>query len=491
MPYASNLPIKARPRGLGELAEAASGFGTWVVDMHWGLSPANIQGQNRPYGAPVVQTHYPRSQDPRLLNLHMGPVVAAGSWPKLKPIGSWPGVFRTPVERPGVRQTSMPPIGMEGYGHVPMGVAHAPWDMIPAGEPNPHQYEQMPSLLKGYAGYGAEDVAGGLNFTAADVEFIKNNEGAIRNAFFSFAQSYVAAANTMARFDDTYADLVAVEPNPATRRELAERMVFGTAGSGPTRKFLEAMEGAREQLAGSVTAGDISSWPKNVQDSWRVFMGSSAGSTGMSGFGDGGTTAATAGLAALLVKAGVGASVAGPLAALVVVVVVVGVLVAAVAITYGLIWSAFFSGAAEVNARATADNAASAARTRDAKWQMLSDLKNRSETAQTPLERERAFQQYMALLGATQKTEKKEEGRKAAETVAGGGGIKTWHMIAVATGLAVVLTYLKYRMPGGGGGRGGGGGAASVQTLRSATQHQAPQRAGWASRAKQKLTGRQ
>ena len=147
----ANLPLESRPRGLGELAEQASGFGTWVVDMRWGLSPKLIGGQNRPYGPAVVQTYYPRSQAPRLTALQTGGVIAAGTWPDLLPATTSP-VFRTPVTRPGVQQMSLPPgagvtngtalaaagmQGLAGYGYVPLGVAQPPTEMyeqIKAGQ---------------------------------------------------------------------------------------------------------------------------------------------------------------------------------------------------------------------------------------------------------------------------------------------------------------------------------------------------------------------
>ena len=137
MPFATNLPRRDRPRGLGDVAEAASGLGTWIVDDFWGLSPAIISGQPQPYGQTSVQTLLPRTPMPRLQNLHMGPVIPGGTWPTLRRMNNQP-VFRTPVERPGAIQMSLPPGAgpgpasevvphdLAGLGYIPMGVAHRP-----------------------------------------------------------------------------------------------------------------------------------------------------------------------------------------------------------------------------------------------------------------------------------------------------------------------------------------------------------------------------
>ncbi len=136
MPYATNLPLRNRPRGLGDVAERAGGLGSWVVDQHWGLSPEVIQGQNRPYGQAIVQTYLPRTQHPRLLQVQDRPVVAAGTWPTLKSTATIP-VFRTPVDLPGIDPTSVPP-GLSGggafgngiFGWVPQGVAKPPYNLL-------------------------------------------------------------------------------------------------------------------------------------------------------------------------------------------------------------------------------------------------------------------------------------------------------------------------------------------------------------------------
>lgn len=136
MAYATNLPLRNRPRGLGDVAERASGLGAWVIDNHWGLSPAIITGQNRPYNQSVVQTYLPRTQHPRLLAVQDRPVVAAGTWPSLKPSATIP-VFRTPVDAPGIDPTSVPP-GLSGggafgngiFGWVPQGVARPPYALL-------------------------------------------------------------------------------------------------------------------------------------------------------------------------------------------------------------------------------------------------------------------------------------------------------------------------------------------------------------------------
>lgn len=177
MPYATNLPRRDRPRGLGEAADrAGSGFGTWIVDNFWGLSPKNIGGQPRPYGQTVVQTLLPRSLQPRLMNLHMGPVIPGGTWPLLRRMNNQP-VFRTPVERAGAVQMSLPPGAGAGppteavphnlagtgggFGWIPMGVAHRPAYLLEqpgiqgygAGAPNGGSMD--PALLKRAPNLGA------------------------------------------------------------------------------------------------------------------------------------------------------------------------------------------------------------------------------------------------------------------------------------------------------------------------------------------------
>lgn len=131
--YLNMIPRVPRPRGLGGLGHHFAGLGTWVVDKPWGLSPAIIPGQPRPY-QDMVRTQLPRSQHPRLLNLHMGPVLAAGTYPQLIPANT--PVFRTPVRAPGVEVVSdqLPRTpALNGFGWVPMGVAHPPFRLAMNG----------------------------------------------------------------------------------------------------------------------------------------------------------------------------------------------------------------------------------------------------------------------------------------------------------------------------------------------------------------------
>lgn len=174
MAYATSLPRRNRPRGLGDVAERASGLGAWVIDNHWGLSPAVITGQNRPYGQSVVQTYLPRTPHPRLLAVQDRPVVAGGTWPTLKASATIP-VFQTPVELPGIDPTSVPP-GLGGggtfgngvFGWVPQGVARPPYRLLErkyggagnrgvVGDP---RLEQLQAAA-GFGDYLTQPVAGG------------------------------------------------------------------------------------------------------------------------------------------------------------------------------------------------------------------------------------------------------------------------------------------------------------------------------------------
>jgi hypothetical protein len=129
------IPRVPRPRGLGGIAKAAAGLGTWVVDKPWGLSPAIIPGQPQPYQN-AIRTILPRAQRPRLLNLHQGPVVPTGTWPVVHPTNA--PVFRTPLIAPGERAVSEQlPYAGYGSGWVPLGVAHPPYFLAEKGPMNP------------------------------------------------------------------------------------------------------------------------------------------------------------------------------------------------------------------------------------------------------------------------------------------------------------------------------------------------------------------
>ena len=144
MPYFRNLPRRPRPRGLGDIARSAAGYGAWVVDQPWGLSPSIIPGQPPAYSQDVVQTMYPRAAISRLTALQTGPVVPGGTWARLLPSGT--PVFRTPVVEAGKRVEDMPGhwgpnaaassgAGMSGpgLGWIPMGVAKPPTYMLQNG----------------------------------------------------------------------------------------------------------------------------------------------------------------------------------------------------------------------------------------------------------------------------------------------------------------------------------------------------------------------
>jgi hypothetical protein len=315
MAYATNLPDKGQPRGLGELGHQAAGFGTWVVDMHWGLSPKNITGQNRPYGPGVIQTFYPRSQDPRLLNLSMGPVVPGGSWPTLQPTSISP-VFRTPLARSGQKQESIPPLGLQGYGYLPLGIAQPPVALLERGEPRTIPYEQMPPMLQGYGQAGGEGVTVGaeggtqIPITKQDIEFVMNNPQEARKIFFSMSQALVAARNIEERYQLALSSLYAVGDENAEEEALTS--VYGGEDSRRSNlRVVAGLETMRSMFSATFTPEEISTWPSDVQRSYNAFMRHSPGFAGYSGFGQAGE-----GIAALLVgTGGLVAMVAGAKAA--------------------------------------------------------------------------------------------------------------------------------------------------------------------------------
>jgi hypothetical protein len=103
----------------------------------WGLSPAIVPGQGRPYGPDIVQTVYPRAQNPRYLNMDYGVVGRAQwKWPGYPP-ASGPGaaVFRMPLTAPGIREDDGPETyeraeGFKGMGYIPVGRAQPPWQEV-------------------------------------------------------------------------------------------------------------------------------------------------------------------------------------------------------------------------------------------------------------------------------------------------------------------------------------------------------------------------
>lgn len=142
------IPRVPRPRGLGGLAQAASGLGTWVVDKPWGLSPAIIPGQPQPYQN-AIRTILPRAQRPRLLNLHQGPVVPTGTWPVVRPTNA--PVFRTPLVAAGERAVDEQlPFAGYGSGWVPLGVAQPPYFLVGTKD-----------MKQGWSGFGQENAEGG------------------------------------------------------------------------------------------------------------------------------------------------------------------------------------------------------------------------------------------------------------------------------------------------------------------------------------------
>jgi hypothetical protein len=303
MPYATNLPRRDRPRGLGEAADrAGSGFGTWIVDNFWGLSPKNISGQPRPYGQTVVQTLLPRSLQPRLMNLHMGPVIPGGTWPLLRRMNNQP-VFRTPVERPGAVQMSLPPgagagppteavpHNMAGFGWVPMGVAHRPSYLL-----------EQPGL-QGFGGFG--QVGGELTIEAmgaivkldpSEVEWTEKNAATLRNIFLNFARTYLARMHQLELFDQMLEDLSTSILNVSDRIREAELIVFGdplypkdqqraAARRSAAYAELQQLNQLRMSLVTTVSPPDTSSWPSDVRSAYLTLVNREAPGAAATAFG--------------------------------------------------------------------------------------------------------------------------------------------------------------------------------------------------------------
>jgi len=284
MPYAQNLPHTPFPRGLGELAHRAGGFGTWVVDMHWGLSPPFITGQGRPYGPPVVQTFYPRSQAPRLQNLQTGPVVAAGTWPDLLQADASP-VFRTPVTRTGEQQLSLPPgagvaglaggySGLHGYGHIPLGVARPPTEM----------YERASFGSRGTAGFGEEPAPGtlpdnltilGTNYaiTPEDWQQLIANRSGLLRTLHALYTIYAARVEQVDTYNVILATFGALYPDYYQRKAYAQQIAFGTPdGQARALAELDGLLKVREDLRSRTTPEQIAAMPTDVRRMYEQFV---------------------------------------------------------------------------------------------------------------------------------------------------------------------------------------------------------------------------
>lgn len=309
MPYATNLPRRNRPRGLGEAAaRAASGFGTWIVDNFWGLSPKNISGQPRPYGQTVVQTLLPRTNLPRLLDLHMGPVVPGGTWPELRRMNNQP-VFRTPVERPGALQVSLPPGAgpgprseevqhrLAGFGYIPMGVATRPAYLL-----------EQPGL-QGFGAFGQTDTttveAMGV-FAEMTPEDAAKSAGALRNIFLHFVQIYMARTHQAELFSETLDALAVSIPNVNDRIRRAELIVYGDplypndqqrASARRNAAYTELNELDRMRLAviQHVPLSATTQWPADLRTAYQALVERDAPSITALSFGQEEAVAAAAG----------------------------------------------------------------------------------------------------------------------------------------------------------------------------------------------------
>lgn len=314
MPYSTNLPRRDRPRGLGDIAEAASGLGAWVVDNFWGLSPKNIGGQPRPYGQTVVQTFLPRALQPRLMNLHMGPVIPGGTWPLLRRMNNQP-VFRTPVERPGAVNVSLPPgagpapltetvaqpqriNGYNGFGWIPMGVATRP------------AYLLEPPGMQGYGAYGQDSNVGGeltINalgavgkMTQAELEA---SAGTLRSIFIAYAQTYMSRVHQMELFDEVLEDLAVTVPAATDRVRKAELIVFGdplypqdqtraSARRAAAYTELQQLNKLRLELAAATPASATDNWPTDLRNAYLALINRQAPSPVTASFGQVGAIAA-------------------------------------------------------------------------------------------------------------------------------------------------------------------------------------------------------
>jgi hypothetical protein len=484
MAYATNLPDKGSPRGLGELGHQAAGFGTWVVDMHWGLSPKHITGQNRPYGPGVIQTFYPRSQDPRLLNLSMGPVIPGGSWPDMQPTSITP-VFRTPVARSGQKQQSIPPLGLSGMGYLPMGIAHPPTDLLERGEPRDIPYEQMPPMLQGYG--AADDTVAEIGVaehripvTEGDLKTIQDNPAQVRKMFFSILQAAAAARATENRYQDLVATLRAANDGDAHGHAL--QVVYGNAAArNQNLVFANTMDNLRVMFAATFPPEQVAQWPAEVQRAYNAFMqtpgsfsgfgaGEAAigvGAGGLALFAVGAGTAAytgtgmAAGLSGLI-GGGVGA---GPIGWMIAALVVLSVVFLAI----GIVANVLFSGPTEEAAAAIqSQKLAQNTQSRDAKhmymMQQLADAQKRRDASPVGSPARQAAEEDVAFWRAGGTRSAAAE-RVSGENVDAAGGVPTW---AVQTlfilGTAAYAAWLWFF---GGPKTSGSGSAAADPTVRN------------------------
>lgn len=446
MPYAQNLlPRDPFPRGLGELAERAGGFGTWVVDMHWGLSPPFITGQNRPYGTPVVQTFYPRSQAPRLQNLQTGPVVAAGTWPDLLQADASP-VFRTPVRRVGEQQLSLPPgagvAGLAGgysgtgYGHIPLGVAHPPTEL----------YERS-LFSRGTAGFGEEPTDGtlpdnltvlGMNYQVSpeDWQGILANQAGLRRTLYSLYTIYAARLEQIEAYNFVLETFGPLYPDFYQRKAYAQRVAFGTPeGQALAMEQFGGLLKVREDLRGRVTADEVAAMPADIRGMYEQFVLEGAPALPV-GYGVDPITAGVALLASLPTMV---AWVVGGLA-------VIGALVGGVALyrwaTGGL--------AEDRRAEAERDRAKTDRAVGEAHARAIDALTVAVRTAKTEGERVAAMNALANLTAARENMERK----KAAVRSAGGGG--TVALVVMGAALLAGL-FMALRWSGRGKGSGSGG----------------------------------
>lgn len=365
--YVNFMRRVPRPRGLGGIARVAAGLGTWIVDRPWGLSPAIIPGQPRPY-QDMVRTMLPRSQHPRLLNVSYR-VLAAGSWPRLLPANS--PVFRTPVMAPGAQAVNeaLPgdPIsrGVAGYGWVPMGVAHPPFFLA--------------ETAAGMSGYGSNGSGTKANLSDADRQWVADNPRrvtkAIRDSALTYAKLraqqnlYHTLFDTFAKQAATYrANVVSTKGSPEQR---ATQAVYGSAEAKfDAANRLQRWAGAAAEIKMTAEAGGIPlTGPVGVLATQpgpnKLRQGVEPESFGTHGYGVEPVTLTVLGVIAIIALTAV----------------IVG----------GATWSIarYFDEAATISAQTNADWMASTRAVRTAQSEVLADLSRQLSNATDPADIER------------------------------------------------------------------------------------------------------
>jgi hypothetical protein len=295
MPYATNQPRVARPRGLGEVAERAGDeSGAWVIDRPWGLRPAYTEGHGSPYGPDVVKTRFPRSDLPRLLNVS-NMVVPRPTWPTLRPANS--PVFRTPVARPGARVNSIPgrwigptsiqhrgnyPIErqLSGFGRIPMGVARPPFELLRGAEP-------------GFGQEGAESitVAGvTISLSDEDLAWIEQNQAKLKQTFLDLAETYVLRRRQLDLWREVVDNAVVFGGHENAVTYADTKYFGGTAARQQAESELSLLERTRIEVQNSVSGPELETMPPALRTVYATFIegvrSSPAGAAQMRGFGE-------------------------------------------------------------------------------------------------------------------------------------------------------------------------------------------------------------